>query len=403
MSHFTVLVVGNNVEKQLAPYHEFECTGDDNEYVQDIDETEEAREAFKSDEHTATRYKDPQGNLHNPYDEKGDYNPAYWREPTTEELEKIKTDTGFYSSGEKDGLRLASADWKDSKGYRPKVFALPEDWVEVDVPKHTVETFSEFVEGYYNKKVVPYGEQPDLKKKHKYGYALVDKTGEIVKVIDRTNKNAKWDWYQVGGRWNGFFKMKKTKAGKLGKPGLQRMDKDYKPPENGRADIARKCDIDIEGMREEAALKAAKRYDLFASVTAECPKHLSWQEMQKLHQKPGEKDKRGEPVVDWGAAREAYHRQPVLKALSESDNKETVWLDADDFLCTREEYLERARRGAFSTFAVVKDSKWYERGKMGWWGAVADEQNHDEWLKQFSALIDNLPGDTLLTVVDCHI
>jgi hypothetical protein len=35
MSHFTVMVIGDNVDEQMAPYHEFECTGDDNEYVQD--------------------------------------------------------------------------------------------------------------------------------------------------------------------------------------------------------------------------------------------------------------------------------------------------------------------------------------------------------------------------------
>ena len=41
MSHFTVLVIGDDVEKQLAPFHEFECTGEDDEYVQDIDITDE--------------------------------------------------------------------------------------------------------------------------------------------------------------------------------------------------------------------------------------------------------------------------------------------------------------------------------------------------------------------------
>lgn len=40
MSHFSVLVIGENVEKLLAPYHEFECTGIDDEYVQTIDITD---------------------------------------------------------------------------------------------------------------------------------------------------------------------------------------------------------------------------------------------------------------------------------------------------------------------------------------------------------------------------
>lgn len=41
MSHFAVLVIGENPEKQLAPYHEFECTGLNDQYVQSVDETEE--------------------------------------------------------------------------------------------------------------------------------------------------------------------------------------------------------------------------------------------------------------------------------------------------------------------------------------------------------------------------
>ena len=45
MSHFTVLVVGEDADKQLAPYHEFECTGVDDQYILDIDITDEARSA----------------------------------------------------------------------------------------------------------------------------------------------------------------------------------------------------------------------------------------------------------------------------------------------------------------------------------------------------------------------
>ncbi len=44
MSHFTVLVVGDNVEEQLAPFHEFECTGE---------------EIFVIAVGTATRWKTP--------------------------------------------------------------------------------------------------------------------------------------------------------------------------------------------------------------------------------------------------------------------------------------------------------------------------------------------------------
>lgn len=43
MSHFTVLVVGDDVKGALQPFHEYECTGTIDQYVLDVDETESAR------------------------------------------------------------------------------------------------------------------------------------------------------------------------------------------------------------------------------------------------------------------------------------------------------------------------------------------------------------------------
>ena len=45
MSHFSVLVVGD-VDYNMAPFHEFECTGRDDEFVQTIDITESMRAQF---------------------------------------------------------------------------------------------------------------------------------------------------------------------------------------------------------------------------------------------------------------------------------------------------------------------------------------------------------------------
>jgi hypothetical protein len=44
MSHFTVLVTGSDIKEALAPYHEFECTGRDDEYVQTVDKTDKYHE-----------------------------------------------------------------------------------------------------------------------------------------------------------------------------------------------------------------------------------------------------------------------------------------------------------------------------------------------------------------------
>jgi len=54
------------------------------------------------------------------------------------------------------------------------------------------------------------------------------------------------------------------------------------------------------------------------------------------------------------------------------------------------------------TFAVVKDGGWFEKGKMGWWAAVADEKPEDQWSAEFDKMLAD-SGDAWLTIVDCHI
>lgn len=56
-----------------------------------------------------------------------------------------------------------------------------------------------------------------------------------------------------------------------------------------------------------------------------------------------------------------------------------------------------------TAFAVVKDGKWYERGKMGWFAVVSDEKDKDAWGREVKQLLVSLSPDTLLTVYDCHI
>jgi hypothetical protein len=417
MSHYSVLVIGENVDEQLAPFHEFECTGLNDQYVQEIDKTEEVRKEYES--HTETRYKDPDGNLHDPFTAEGNWDPRFWRELTPEE--DAKYGKILSASEMEDGTKLYSGEWHDGGKYRTKAFVWPsEGWSEVKVPTRDVETLAQFIEGWNGHKTIKVGDMPDLEDEHKYGYCVVDENGEVIKDVDRTNPERKWDWYSVGGRWIGFFKLKAEVAGKLDRRiglGTQSLlDKDD-PPGIDRADQCMKQDIDVEGMRSEAATKAAEEYDLFLTVTSESfidpdpphrriqlegdpagfkprmPRHLSWEQVQAKH-------RTGEDV-DYDASRKEYQGQLAVKALRA--HKDTIWFEPDNFLCTREEYIERARRKAITTFAVVKDGKWYERGGMGWFGVVHGEKDYDAWLKEFSELVDSLPDETLLTVVDCHI
>ena len=83
--------------------------------------------------------------------------------------------------------------------------------------------------------------------------------------------------------------------------------------------------------------------------------------------------------------------------------QEIFWADLKDYQCEEEIFAERAANRACATFAVIKDGKWYERGDMGWWGIVSNEKDENEWYTQIAKLLDEVPDDTLLTIVDCHI
>lgn len=307
MSHFTVLVVGKNYKEQLDPFHEFECTGHNDEFVQDIDDTESYRNGYNN-----------------------------WSE-------------------------------KEKK------------------------SFLEYIKDYSGRNELPYGEAPDIEGEHKYGYIVLDEKGGVVKTVDRTNPNKKWDWYELGGRWTGFFKLKAGSLGVLGKQAWC-----AEPAESGWVDQARKGDIDFEGMRSAAEDKARKYYQKIAKLLGGIPElQFKWKDLVK------------DESMTIDEKRKKYHNQPAMLLLQEvrrhSEDEDLIWVDLETLQCTEDEYAKRARENAVSTFAVLMDGKWYEQGHMGWWGHVIDEKDSHAWNAEFNKLIDSIPDDTVLSVVDCHI
>lgn len=291
MSHFIVLVIGENPEKQLQLYHEYESTGIEDEYVIDIDITEEARKKYE--EHKSTKYKAPDGSLQSIYDER------FYREPTAEEKEKHN----LLLSGSGGGISWSSRNWDDGKGYRTKIHFLPDGYEEIVIHTKSLKVFSEFVKDYYGKSLLKEGEEKT--KDHKYGYVLVDENKNVVKVINRTNPNSKWDWYSLGGRWTGFFKVKEgINNYSIGRPGLMTDE-----AENGKADQIRKRDIDFDFMKKEAAEKAAKQYDEIMKIIGHLPVNKPWKEIADSY-----------PENETQEAREAYWKQERCLAFK-NENK----------------------------------------------------------------------------------
>lgn len=293
MSHFSVMVIGDNVESLLAPYHEFECTGEDDQFVKDLDQTEEFREEY------AKRNRD---------------NPEI----------AAMSEVEFYSY------------WRD------------------------------------NYRLILKGEPIDKSGTHKYGHCVHDGNGNVLQVIRRTNPNKKWDWWTIGGRWRDKLLLK----------------------DGSRSDSALKGLIDADAMRHEKAESAAARWDRVQEITGGT-RWASWEEVRERF---------SDGKIE--EARNEYSSQEAIKAFYRLDGTERFdfLFGIDDYLVSRDQYIQAARDSALSTFAVVtSDGKWHERGEMGWFACVSNEKDQSDWNREVSKLIDSLPDDARLTIVDCHI
>lgn len=225
------------------------------------------------------------------------------------------------------------------------------------------------------------------------------------------NQNGKHDWFEVGGRWTGYFKLKKGASGTVGKPGLM-----TEPAKPGYADQVLKKDIDFAFMENASAKKAASTYDIAMKIFGRLPKNKSWDSMIKKL-----KDKDSRKKLD--KIKKSYWNQPRCKAWSDAEKKcheekkkfHFGFFDSpDEFLISKKQYVQNAKDNSICSFAVLKDGRWYERGEMGWFGIVHTNENeitnkipflekHEEWHEKFKRLVLSVPDDTLLSIYDCHI
>jgi hypothetical protein len=321
MSHFTVLVIGPDVEKQLQPYHEYECTGIEDEYVVDVNKNDEVNEYLNRELFVGISKSS------------GETDYQYYEDRANETLVDFK--------------KMTQLEYFILKGMSQE---------EID----------QEIMGYH-------------------GFHKEDGNW-----IRRTNPNAKWDWWVVGGRWSGFFKLKENKEGILGRRSLV----DPSNPEENTADVAYKGDIDFDYLRDKAEQRAIKEIDLVLEAVKDTPEAESWESVR-------------ERIKNIDDARNFYNNQERILAFKNMvKNHEDVFgyfADYDDYNYTREEFIKNERNRAITTYAYVKDSVWYGKGDMGWWGMSDDKVTQEEWNEHFNQMIDSLPDDTPLTLVDAHI
>lgn len=296
MSHFAVLVIGNNIEEQLAKF---------DESIQMPKYVKQTKEQLIAEEKDfIEQYKN------------GTY-AEYLADPVN------------YVEGKSEGhVKYISEEF-------PKKLEMTDEEIYQDVIKH-------------------------------YEPEDIDPDGGAYSTY---NPDSKWDWYEVGGRYAGRIVLKDNKDGYYPTPnfswGWRDEDKEELMKGGDRVDEAYVRDIDFTKMhRTEEDYKEALRY---------------W-ELIVEGVKPKNKEEKESVKYNW--YKPEYYTERYK-------DKET--------------YAKCS--SSFSMWAVVKDGVWYEKGQMGWW--VMSSETHDEavdWEMNFyDRFIKDLPDNTILTIVDCHI
>lgn len=189
------------------------------------------------------------------------------------------------------------------------------------------------------------------------GIDMVDGTPKMFRW-STYNPDSKWDWYSVGGRWQGHLTLHVGKMGRQGEHGV--FDRNA-PLVN--ADVAFLKDVDFDGMRKKAQAEAIESYY---------------------------------KAVEWLIG-QLESGQDLDKCIG------TLYWEYDLEDETFEEYV--ARHGGFSTHAVVDADGWHEWSPMGWWGCHGKENEAEsEWATKFAERwLSNATDKTAIALVDCHI
>lgn len=216
-----------------------------------------------------------------------------------------------------------------------------------------------------------------------------------------TNPNAKWDWWSIGGRWNGLLTLKKERelahGASMGVDGV--MDSHHSKDDYS-ASVALVGDVDWLAMRAEGQTSrrlrhrefneayeiALRRFENVGGITPDVAgRYEEW-----CNANPNVKDV-FRSANEFAAAREAFDKLKYF-----------MW-GLDDFTDLRGDIDEYCRARALTYAFIDEEGRWHQKGEMGWWGVDDKSQATDDYHDAFWQMIDRLQEDTLVYVVDCHI
>jgi hypothetical protein len=199
-------------------------------------------------------------------------------------------------------------------------------------------------------------------------YKLKDWTGHLGGIDEKGlyswstyNPKSKWDWYQIGGRWQGELILKQGSRGRY-----------FREPNRDRHELS---------IAEQ--LKKEVGFDV-VSVDIAYLKDVDYETMLQRSKDLAEKD--------WVEAKKA---DPVEKYFVHGVEKGE----------TKKQFLLR-RTVPLKTHAVLVEGKeWEEPSEVGWFGCTHDEKESEvSWATQFKErYLSNPTENTVIAIVDYHI
>uniref|UniRef100_UPI00052720DB hypothetical protein n=1 Tax=Streptomyces sp. NRRL F-6674 TaxID=1463877 RepID=UPI00052720DB len=94
-------------------------------------------------------------------------------------------------------------------------------------------------------------------------------------TVSTYNPKSKWDWWQIGGRWTGYFVPVEGAHGDprllLGQPGVF-----GNRPTPGRVDGGPRGLLDLDALRNAKAMEAGAQYDDWQALTSDLPAAKGW-------------------------------------------------------------------------------------------------------------------------------
>lgn len=210
---------------------------------------------------------------------------------------------------------------------------------------------------------------------------LSEELGEEIRIVDGKftrisdyNPEARWDWYDLGGNYEGYIPSKLSAKG---------------------VNVSRKADIDFEGAEKVALAKAEVEYRKFEELTAGLVPGLTYEEiLDEINPDLPEVSRKR-------AAGAQYREDPWVKAVCKMMGRFN--LNAHEYFFIdkggKEAFLENAANGAFSSFALLSgDDEWFETGR----GYLA-ESSAAEWNTLFSEQIEHSEPESWFLIYEIHI